>query len=166
MARYRASLQNLASELNISCQFLGAQPKAVVQEWMSKARVFCAPSITASDGDSEGFGMVFAEAQAMGTPVVSFQHGGIPEVVHHGRTGLLAPEGDSNILANHIETLLDDDEFWTRCSQEGMAWVRTRFDLKMQIKQLEQLYASVCRATAESADVLSGGIVRSTATRI
>ena len=162
----RASLQNLASELNISCQFLGAQPKAVVQEWMSKARVFCAPSITASDGDSEGFGMVFAEAQAMGTPVVSFQHGGIPEVVHHGRTGLLAPEGDSNSLANHIETLLDDDEFWTRCSQEGMAWVRTRFDLKMQIKQLEQLYASVGRATAESADVLSGGIVRSTATRI
>ncbi len=162
----RASLQNLASELNIPCQFLGAQPKTVVQEWMSKAQLFCAPSITASDGDSEGFGMVFAEAQAMGTPVVSFQHGGIPEVVLHGRTGLLAPEGDSNALASHIATLLDDEDFWTHCSEDGIAWVRTRFDLKVQIKQLEKLYASVCRATAESADILSRGFVRSTATRI
>ena len=161
----RASLQDLASELNVSCQFLGAQPKAVVQEWMAKARVFCAPSITASDGDSEGFGMVFAEAQAMGTPVVSFQHGGIPEVVLHGRTGLLAPEGDANALAGHIETLLDDEEFWTHCSQEGIAWVRKRFDLKVQIRQLEKLYADVCRATAESGCVLLEGCARSTATR-
>ena len=45
------------------------------------------PSKTARSGDSEGFGLVFAEAQAMGLPVVSYKHGGIPEAVEHSKTG-------------------------------------------------------------------------------
>jgi len=43
---------------------------------MNRAQVFSVPSITAESGDSEAFGIVFAEAQAMGLPVVSFATGG------------------------------------------------------------------------------------------
>jgi colanic acid/amylovoran biosynthesis glycosyltransferase len=145
----RHSLEDLAKRLNISCQFLGAQLGAVVRQWLAAARIFCAPSVTASNGDSEGLGMVFAEAQAMGTPVVSFRHGGTNEIVLDGRTGLLAPEGDANTLALHIHRLLEDDPFWKECVEHGIAWVRLQFDLKRQTRKLEQVYADVCHLTPD-----------------
>jgi glycosyltransferase involved in cell wall biosynthesis len=98
----RQSLECLARTTNIRCSFLGAQPSASVAEWLGRARVFCAPSVTAANGDSEGLGLVFAEAQATGTPVVSFKHGGVPEVVRDGDTGLLAAERDHQGLARHL----------------------------------------------------------------
>jgi glycosyltransferase involved in cell wall biosynthesis len=143
----RPSLQKLATQLGISCQFLGAQPGAIVRHWLSVARVLCAPSVTASNGNSEGLGMVFGEAQAMGTPVVSFRHGGIPEIVLDGRTGLLAPEGDSQSLAAHILRFREDEHFWQRCVEHGIDWVRTQFDLKCQTLLLEQFYLDVCPST-------------------
>jgi colanic acid/amylovoran biosynthesis glycosyltransferase len=145
----RRSLEELAKQLNISCQFLGSQTAAVVRQWLAASRMFCAPSVTASDGDSEGLGMVFAEAQAMGTPVVSFRHGGIPEVVLDGRTGLLAPECDSDTLALHILRFLEDEHFWRECVEHGVAWVRSQFDLKVQTRQLEEAYGDICRSTRE-----------------
>ena len=148
----RPSLEQLATQLAIPCQFLGEQPGPVVREWISAASLFCAPSVTASSGDSEGLGMVFAEAQAMGTPVVSSCHGGIPEIVLDGRTGLLAPEGDSITLALHIARLFEDEHFWKQCVENGIAWVRERFDLKVQTRQLEQIYVEVCESTRNADD--------------
>ena len=55
------------------------------------ASIFCVPSVRAANGDSEGFGMVFAEAQSCGTPVVSFASGGIPEAVSHGEIRPVSP---------------------------------------------------------------------------
>ena len=140
----RPSLEQLAAQLGISCQFLGAQPDTAVRKWLSVARVFCAPSVTAPNGDSEGLGTVFAEAQAMGAPVVSFHHGGIPEIVLHGRTGLLAPEGDSKTLASHIRHFLEDEQSWKDYAAAGVAWTRTQFDLKRQTRLLEQVYIDLC----------------------
>ena len=51
---------------------------------MNRARVFAAPSIRARSGDAEGFGIVFAEAQAMKLPVVSFASGGFRKLSHMG----------------------------------------------------------------------------------
>jgi len=88
----------------------------------------------------EGFGMVFAEAQAMGLPVVSFSSGGIPEAVADGETGLLATESDSKRLAACILRLLEDEELWQRFSQKGQERVRTIFNLKEQTRALESIY--------------------------
>jgi colanic acid/amylovoran biosynthesis glycosyltransferase len=137
MLRQRAAAENLP------CEFLGMQPASIVKNYMARARVFCAPSIAASNGDSEGLGMVFAEAQAMGTPVASFRHGGIPEVVKHQRTGLLAPERDSDVLADHLLRLLRDDTTWAEYSQQGVRWVQERFDIVKQTVLLEQIYSQL-----------------------
>ncbi len=56
--------------------------------------------------------MVFAEAQAMGVPVVSTRHGGIPEVVFDRVTGLLAPERDHEALADSLCLLLGNEDLW------------------------------------------------------
>ena len=62
--------------------------------------MLAAPSVTALDGDEEeGIPNAVKEAMAMGLPVVSTWHGGIPELVEDGVAGLLVPERDETALA-------------------------------------------------------------------
>ena len=85
----------------------------------------------------------------MGLPVVSFASGSIPEAIAHGQTGLLAREGDTEILATYLITLLTDVGLWDRMSGAGVQHVRKHFDLRRQTARLEDLYDSVsviCRA--------------------
>jgi colanic acid/amylovoran biosynthesis glycosyltransferase len=139
----RKDLQAQAARLNVPTDFLGAQPPVEVRRWMSHAAVFCVPSLEAENGDSEGFGMVFAEAQAMGTPVVSFRHGGLPEAVADGVTGLLVPERDTAALAQAITRLLSDRNLWSMFSKRGVVRINTEFSLAKQTKLLEDIYQSV-----------------------
>ncbi|NEZ57398.1 glycosyltransferase [Leptolyngbyaceae cyanobacterium CCMR0082] len=139
----RSHLQTLADQLSVRGQFLGKQSPEQVRHWMNRAQVFCGPSIIARSGDAEGFGMVFAEAQAMGLPVVSFATGGIPEAVIHGETGLLAPEKDTEQLAKHLLRLLEDTELRQQFAQAGQAHVAANFDLQRNTRQLERIYDEV-----------------------
>src|SRR5260370_2769308 len=56
----------------------------------------------------EGFGLVFLEAMAHGKPVIGGAHGGTPDVVEDGVTGLLVPHGDAALLSSALESLLTD----------------------------------------------------------
>ena len=141
----RPELEKQASESSISYEFMGYQSSDVVKQWMCKSRVLCVPSITADNGDSEGFGMVFAEAQAVGTPVVSFQSGGIVEAVLHKKTGLLAKEKDVTKLSQYINTLLTNSELWLEYSNAGRKRVLEEFDLKKQTAKLEEIYQSITK---------------------
>ncbi|MEM9977890.1 MAG: glycosyltransferase, partial [Cyanobacteria bacterium P01_D01_bin.2] len=105
--------------------------------------VFCGPSIVARSGDAEGFGMVFAEAQAMGLPVVSFATGGIPEAVIHGETGLLSPAKDTAQLSRDLLRLLQDGDLRRRFARAGQAHVAKNFDLQKNTPLLEALYDDV-----------------------
>jgi colanic acid/amylovoran biosynthesis glycosyltransferase len=154
----RESLEAQAAKSLKRYRFLGAQPMEVVREWMNRAKVFCVPSITAESGDAEGFGMVFAEAQAMGLPVVSFASGGIPEAVWHGETGLLAPERDVEELTRHLMRLLGDEDLWLSMSRMGQSWVRERFDLTRQTHLLEEIYHTVIRES-RGLESRCGGII-------
>jgi colanic acid/amylovoran biosynthesis glycosyltransferase len=140
---FRPSVEALAKELQVSCEFLGEQSPAAIRTWLERARVFCGPSLTLADGMSEAFGNVFTEAQAMGVPVVSYRHGGIPETMIDGETGLLAEEGDFRQLAAHLSRYLSEDGFWQRSRELGMKWVREHFDVFAQTAKLEKLYDEV-----------------------
>ncbi len=139
----RPELERLASSLQVPCQFLGEQPWSVVRTWLERARVFCGPSLTLPDGMSEAFGNVFTEAQAMGVPVVAYRHGGIPETMLDGQTGLLADERDETQLAANLSRYLSDLDFWTNSRALGMRWVRENFDVVKQTAKLEALYDDV-----------------------
>jgi glycosyltransferase involved in cell wall biosynthesis len=143
---FRPHLESLAHELGLHCQFLGEKPQKEVRSWLERARVFCAPSVTLDDGMSEAFGNVFSEAQAMGVPVVSFHHGGIPETMQDGVTGLLAPERDVPMLAQHLGRYLEDGVFWSNSREQGMRWVRETFDVRRQTARLEEIYDAVIAA--------------------
>lgn len=125
------------------CEFLGAITPAQVRQWMNRAWLLCAPSLTARSGDTEGLGMVLLEAQAMGLPVVATHSGGIPEAVIDQKTGLLVPEQDTPALAQAILRLLQDQALRDRLASAGRSHVKQRFDLHKNTAQLEQLYDTV-----------------------
>jgi colanic acid/amylovoran biosynthesis glycosyltransferase len=137
---FRASLERLNQELAVGAEFLGELPQPIIRTWLERARVFCGPSVTVEGGMSEAFGNVFSEAQCMGVPVVSFRHGGIPETMRDGVTGLLAAERDVDLLAANLQRYLEDDGFWTFSREEGMKWVRQQFDVRLQTAKLEAIY--------------------------
>lgn len=141
----RAELESHAARLHLPAEFLGAQTPSAVRERMARASVFCVPSVAAKNGDSEGFGLVFAEAQAMGTPVVSFRHGGVPEAVADGVTGLLVPERATTELALALSRLLSDSGLWRSFSSAGVARIGKEISLAGQTRRLESIYASVAQ---------------------
>jgi colanic acid/amylovoran biosynthesis glycosyltransferase len=139
----RKDLERLARQHYSKTNFLGAKTAEEIKNWMNRASVFCVPSMTASNGDQEGFGLVFTEAQAMGLPVVSFASAGVPEAVADGVTGFLVPERDEEGLARNIDRLLRDKDVWQRCSAAGIMRVRSQFNLRKQTRALEAIYDSV-----------------------
>lgn len=139
----RQSLETLARQKTVACEFLGSQPVEIVREWIGRARVLCVPSVTAANGDSEGLPTVLMEGQAMGVPAVSTVHAGIPEIIRDGETGLLATERDHKNLAAHILRYLEDDSFWSRCSDLALQGVQERFDLQRQTARLEDIYTDL-----------------------
>jgi glycosyltransferase involved in cell wall biosynthesis len=148
----RFQLETFASRLALRVRFRGVQNSAEVMRSMSRARILCNPSVTASSGDMEGFGMVFAEAQAVGTPVVSFAHAAIPEAVQHGETGLLCPEKTVQPLADCLLRFLQDDSYWSYASARATARVRQHFDIEMQTHHLESIYNDCLERRPNTAD--------------
>ncbi|BAY15222.1 putative glycosyl transferase [Anabaenopsis circularis NIES-21] len=142
----RSELEALAAKLLSKYQFLGVQPSDVVKNWMNRAKVLAAPSVTAVQGDSEGLPTVVVEAQAMALPVVSTFHAGIPEAVINGETGFLVAERDVDGLAEYILALLKDNEKWQYFSVKAREHITKNFDNSKQIKILEGIYSS-CLAT-------------------
>jgi glycosyltransferase involved in cell wall biosynthesis len=139
----RLALEALAQERLRAYRFVGMQSPEVVRRLLDTAAVFCVPSIQAPNGATEGFGMVFLEAQAMGVPVVSFRSGGIEEAVADGSTGILVPPGDDAALAAGLLRLLNDEELRSRMGMAGRERVQSRFDLARANEALECLYDRV-----------------------
>jgi colanic acid/amylovoran biosynthesis glycosyltransferase len=139
----RSDLEAKARTLLKNYEFLGIQPSEVVKSWMNRASILAAPSVTGANGDSEGLPIVILEAQSMGLPIVSTVHAGIPEAVIHEKTGFLAPERDSDTLAEAISRLLAEPELWRAMSQAGMERIRSSFDLHQQTRKLEHLYDQI-----------------------
>jgi glycosyltransferase involved in cell wall biosynthesis len=80
----RAALESEARNRLRHCRFIGAQPHAEVRRWMQQASVLVMPSIEVASGESEGFGMVMCEAQAMGLPGIGFYGTGVEEALAYG----------------------------------------------------------------------------------
>lgn len=98
----------------------------------------------------ETFGIVTAEGQACGLPVVVTRVGGIPEVVADGETGFLVPPGDSVAMAAAIDRLQQDRDLHHRMSAAARARAEGRFDLRRMIDSYQQWYEEVLEQTAVS----------------
>lgn len=142
----RGELAAQALALGVNAEFLGAQPHSEVRRQLRTARVLCMPSITASNGDAEGLGMVLLEAQSTGVPVVTSARGGADEGMIDGLTGLAFDERNVDQLAAALETLMRDDARADAMALQAAAFVRERFDIAHCSQALEAHYDEVSAA--------------------
>lgn len=105
--------------------------------YFAAAAVFCLPS------RADTFAMANLDAMTAGLPVVSTTHGGIPEVVQDGVTGLLVEPGNVDALATAILTLLDDPRLRLRMGRAGHQVAETKFAVERMIDAFEKLYAEI-----------------------
>ncbi len=141
----RSDLEQLAKQLRVRCTFMGVQPSATIRHLLQRSRLVSLPSVSTSDGHIEGLPTVLIEAQAMGVPVVSTFHSGIPEGVADGVTGTLVPERDSDKLAAAILRLLEDKALWQRYHLATQEHIDRQFNLRKQTALLEDIYTEQIR---------------------
>lgn len=126
----RGSLDALARELGVSerVSIVGQVDEGLKQEYLRAMDVFCMPSRDINGEDVEGFGIVFLEAAAAGVPVVGGRSGGIPDVVQHERTGLLANPNDWRDVASCLRRMLQDRQLAADCVSAAQARLRDEFN--------------------------------------
>jgi glycosyltransferase involved in cell wall biosynthesis len=142
-------IETLARELKIaqSVSFTGFLSQEQLREIYYRSHIFLHPSQTGRDGNQEGIPNSMLEAMVTGLPVFATEHGGIPEAIEHGVSGVLVPERDEFAL---VETLLDavqDPDLLSRIAQSGAEAVRKNFDLSTQAQRLEEIYLRTIRRT-------------------
>ena len=91
----------------------------------------------------EGFGLTAIEAMVLGTPVVATEVGGLPEVVQHGETGLLAPPANAAALAKSIVWMLDHPREAREMAAKGGDMVRRKFTAGEMARRTVDLYRKV-----------------------
>lgn len=140
----RAVLERLveAEGVRESIRFHGAIENAALPGWYAGAAVFVSPSL------AEGFGLTLVEAMACGCAVVASDLPAVRDIVSDGKTGLLCPPGDSDMLAKNIRFLLDHPEVCARMGKAGMESVRSRFDWSAVAECYAELIENAMRRRA------------------
>jgi glycosyltransferase involved in cell wall biosynthesis len=104
------------------------------------SHIFLHPSETGSDGNQEGIPNAMLEAMATGLPVFATDHGGIPEAIENGVSGILVPERDYEALSNALLKAVRDRDLLTRLARNGANAMTQKFDQRNQIRRLEEIY--------------------------
>lgn len=140
----RDTLKNLVSDLNIEekVKFVGFVQQDEVVDLFKDAHIFLLPSVTAMAGDQEGIPVVLMEAQAVGLPIVSTYHSGIPELVEDGGSGFLVPEKDVVQLAEKLFYLTEHPQLLSKMGTRGRRIVEEKFNIKKLNRQLADIFYS------------------------
>ena len=121
-------------------QLTGPLPRSEVIKRVQDAAALVAPSVVANDNNQDGLPMVLLEAMALGTPCVSTNVTGIPEVLRDGETGLMAGQHDPPGLADALERLLTDPALRVELSDQARRLVEAEFDIQRTTSQLRTIF--------------------------
>jgi len=134
----RALLERRIASAGLSDRvaLVGGRTRQEVAAELAAADVLVAPSVLTAAGKREGIPVALIEAMSSGLPVVASDLSGIPELVEHGVTGLLAPPGDPAALAAALRALHEDRNFGARLGAAGRGRVLADFDSRRSLEQL------------------------------
>jgi glycosyltransferase involved in cell wall biosynthesis len=134
-SEYKKQLEALTQKLQLekSVEFLGRVANSL--EVMSRASVCVFPSLW----NLEGFGMVTIEAMSLGKPIVAFDYGPTAEILTHNQTGLLAPAGNREVLAEQILRILKDEKLAKKLGKNA----QLSFNNSYMLEKVTQKYVQV-----------------------
>lgn len=135
-------LEALAAQLHVGARvsFPGFVSQVKLRELIDQSHFFLHPSVTGPDGDREGVPNAILEAMASGVPVIATWHGGIPEAVEEGQTGMLVPENGHEELAAAMLALAADPSRYEAMSAQAAHSVAANWEIHAQTRLLETLY--------------------------
>jgi glycosyltransferase involved in cell wall biosynthesis len=125
----RRNLEARARELGLddAVTFAGAVGQDRIPDYYARPDVFCLPSF------AEGIPIVLMEAMARELPVVATAIMGVPELVVHGRSGLLVPPGRADELAAALEELARSPELRGQLGSAGRERVAEAYELRSSV---------------------------------
>ncbi len=133
-----AELERLVEDLQLRpcVTFAGPLGHASVAKWMHSLDAFVVACKKDSNGDMDGIPVVLMEAMSQRVPVVSTRLSGIPELVVHDGTGLLASPADPASLAQELRRLLDSPALRSRLAEAAALHVEAEFGQEVNLDRL------------------------------
>ena len=138
--RWELEAQARALGIDEKILFPGFLSQAQLRELFEHSHIFLHPSERGSDGNQEGVPNSMLEAMASGLAVFATEHGGIPEAIEHGKSGVLVKEGDRDALAHSLLEAAMNPEALTTIARNGAEAVRQKFEQAAQTRRLEDYY--------------------------
>jgi phosphatidylinositol alpha-1,6-mannosyltransferase len=122
----RPELERLIAEENLARQItlVGPVSEPDLVRYFRLCDLFLMPNRTMPDGDTEGFGLVFREANACGKPVIGGRAGGVVEAVIDGQSGYLVNGEDPDEIAEKVLSILDNDDLAAFLGSRGLEIAR------------------------------------------
>jgi glycosyltransferase involved in cell wall biosynthesis len=135
-------LEATARDLGIADRvtFSGFASQPELREIFYRSHIFLHPSETGRDGNQEGVPNSMLEAMASGLPVFATTHGGIPEAIENGVSGVLVGERDADALARELVLRVGNPAALDQLADRGAAAVAAKFEQRSQIRALEDCY--------------------------
>ncbi len=140
---YTEHLRRLVAELGLGRQVVLTGQRRDVREILAAADIFALPSV----GDP--CALAHIEAMAMGKPVVTVDSGGAPELVEHGKAGLVGAADDVEALAANLIALIDDPPRRRELGDYGRRRVREYLNARRMADEVEAVYRLVAVADGE-----------------
>ena len=132
----RALLQSATERgLGTALQLLGS--RYPIEPWIAACDVLVVPAL------DEPFGRTLVEAAMLGTPVVASRDGGHPEIIDHGRTGVLFDPSDVRGAVDGVAGLLADDERRQGMGAAARAAARKRYSVDRHAEAILEVYRDV-----------------------
>lgn len=130
-------------ELQLQCISLGLETDILffgkrddIPHLLAKSDIFVLPSLL------ENQSLAVIEAQIAGKAVIVSDSGGLPEMVEHGVTGVISPEGDPSMLCIHIDYLLTHDQYRETLGSNARRWGVVHWSIDEAVKNVVDVYQS------------------------
>ncbi len=119
---YEQTLKELAAELGVdsTVRFAGEVAEEELAAHYCLGDVFVMPNRRMPNGDTEGFGLVFLEANACGLPVIAGRDGGSPDAVRNGQNGLVVDGASVDEIENAMRMLREDAGLRQKLKDRGL----------------------------------------------
>lgn len=138
---YRKKLERLVGDMKLGnhVKFVGEVPDNQLKAYYEISDVFVMPARQLENGDVEGLGIVYLEANAFSKPVIGGRSGGVPEAILDNRTGILVDPLDEAEIANQTTKLLQDKTLAERLGIQGLERISEFFDWRFQTAKIKEI---------------------------
>jgi glycosyltransferase involved in cell wall biosynthesis len=142
----KTALRRQVMELKIDeqVQFLGPVENDALPHLYQTSEVVIFPSVIADDGDREGFGLVLVEALGCECAVVATDLPAMQDIVTDGKTGLIVPQKNVEVLAEKVVNLLNNRSLARSLGERGREYVLERYNWDLIVRKYVSLIESIC----------------------